>query len=126
VPITSANPRFAEPAKLRQPWWPNDLQWPLSARSASFLGAGLFQRPSLAQAVDALAFAYREVSFCRARGGSVRQWLAGEVHHRGIRENAAVLTAMEIPDFRNETAQAYVLEYPGRRSVLEDMLAALT
>lgn len=32
MPITSANPRFAEPAKLRQPLWPNDLQWPLSGR----------------------------------------------------------------------------------------------
>jgi hypothetical protein len=92
----------------------------------AFMGAGLFQRPSPAQAVDALAFARREVSFCRPRGGSVRQWLAGEVHHRGIRENGAVLAVMEIPDFRDEAAQAYVLEYPDRRPVLDDMLAVLT
>jgi hypothetical protein len=75
--------------------------------------------------VDALAAARREVAACRARGESVRQWLADEVHHRGIRENAAVLAVMEIPDFRNEAAQAYALDHPGGRSVLDDVLAAL-
>jgi hypothetical protein len=92
----------------------------------AFLGAGLFQRPSPAQAVGALATARREVASCRAHGESVRQWLTGEIHHRGIRENAAVLAVMDIPDFRHEAARAYALEHPDRRPVLEDMLAALT
>jgi hypothetical protein len=92
----------------------------------AFLGAGLFQRLSPAQAVDALAAARREVASCRARGESARQWLAGEIHHRGIRENAAVLAVLEIPDLRHEAAQAYALDHPDRQSVLEDLLAALT
>jgi hypothetical protein len=81
----------------------------------AFLGAGLFQWPSPARAVDALAVARREMASCRARGESVRQWLAGEVHHRGIRENAAVLAVLEIPDFRHEAAQTYALDHPDRR-----------
>jgi len=39
----------------------------------AFLGAGLSERPSRAQAVDALASARREVASCRARGESVSQ-----------------------------------------------------
>jgi hypothetical protein len=88
----------------------------------AFMGAGLFQRPSPAQAVDALAAGCREVASCRAHGESVRQWLAGEVHHRGIRENAAVLAVLEIPSFRHEAARAYALDHPDRQPVLEDML----
>jgi hypothetical protein len=91
----------------------------------AFMGAGLFQRPSPAQAVDALAAARCKVASCRARDESVRQWLAGEIHHRGIRENAAVLAVLEIPDLRHEAAQAYALDHPGRRPALEGMLAAL-
>jgi hypothetical protein len=51
--------------------------------------------------------------------------LTGQIHFCGIRENAAVLAVMEIPDFRHETAQAYALDHPDRWPVLEDMLAAL-
>jgi hypothetical protein len=36
MPEASANPRFSEPAKLRQPWWLNDVQM-----------AALGQRPTL-------------------------------------------------------------------------------
>jgi hypothetical protein len=60
-----------------------------------------------------------------ARGESAGQWLAGEVHHRGIRENAAVLAVLEIPDYRHHAAQSYALDHPGRPQALEDMLAAL-
>jgi hypothetical protein len=88
----------------------------------AFLGAGLFQRPSPAQAIDALAAARREVACCRARGESVSQWPAGEVRRRGIRENAAVL---EIPDYRHRAVQGYALDHPDRRRSLEDLLAAL-
>jgi hypothetical protein len=72
----------------------------------AFLGAGLFRRLSRAEAVAALAAARRGVATCQARRASVRQWLAGEVHLHGIRENAAVLAVLEIPDLREEAAQS--------------------
>ena len=50
---------------------------------------------------------------------------AGEVQLRGIRENAAVLAALEIPDLRDEAAQAYAREHPDRLPALEAMLAIL-
>jgi hypothetical protein len=90
------------------------------------LGAGLFQWPSRAQAVAALAAARREVASCQARGESVMEWLAGEIHCRGIRENAAVLAVLEIPEYRHQAAQAYALDHPGHLRALEDMLASLT
>ena len=92
----------------------------------AFLGAGLFQQPSRAQAVDALTTARRRVASCQARGEAVSAWLAGEVHRRGIRENAAVLAVLEIPDFRHHAAQGYVLDHPDRRQALEELLAVLS
>lgn len=89
----------------------------------TFLGAGLVQRPSRAHAVAARAVARREVASCQAGGESVMEWLAGEVHCRGIRENAAVLAVLEIPQYRH---QAYALDHPGHLRALEDMLASLT
>jgi hypothetical protein len=41
------------------------------------------------------------------------------------RENAAVLAVMGIPELRDETAQAYVQDYPDRRPALEELLAVL-
>jgi hypothetical protein len=92
----------------------------------AFLAAGLSQRPSPAQAVAVLASARREAASCRARSESLREWLAGEVRSRGLRENAAVLAALEVADFRDEAAWAYVLNHPDRQLALGELLAALT
>lgn len=50
-------------------------------------------------------------------------WLAGEVRLRGIRENAAVLAALEVPLRRAEVAQAYRQQHPV--GALNDLLAVL-
>jgi hypothetical protein len=52
-------------------------------------------------------------------------WLAGEVRLRGIRENAAVLAALEVPLRRAEVAQAYRQQHPDRVGGLNDLLAVL-
>jgi hypothetical protein len=91
----------------------------------AFLEAGLFPRPSRAQAVDALAVARRGVASCQARGEAVSEWLAGEINRRGICENAAVLAVLEIPDLRHRAAQGYVLDHPDRRQALKGLLAVL-
>ena len=49
-----------------------------------------------------------------------------EVRLSGIRENAAVLAVLEIPDLREETARAYAREHPGRLPALQSMLTVLT
>ena len=92
----------------------------------AFLGAGLFQRPSRTEAVDAIAAARRGVAACQARRAPVWQWLAGEVRLGGIRENAAVLAVLEIPDLREETGRAYAREHPDRLPALQSMLTVLT
>lgn len=94
-------------------------------RSWSFSELGCSSGPH-AQAVAALAAARHGIAACQARRAPVRQWLAGEVHLRGIRENAAVLAVLEIPGLREEAARAYAREHPDRLPALQSMLTVLT
>ena len=91
----------------------------------AFIGAGMHSPPSTALLVTALAGARRAVAMHQARGLAIDGWLAGEVRLRGIRENAAVLAVLEIPERREETAQAYRQEHPDRAAVLNGLLAVL-
>jgi hypothetical protein len=92
---------------------------------AAFIGAGVPSPPSTALLVQALAGARRAVAMYSARGLAVDQWLAGEVRLRGIRENAAVLAVLEMPERREEVAQAYREQHPNRAGALNDLLAVL-
>ena len=65
--------------------------------TAALLGAGLAMPPSRAVLVSALGEARRAVRELRARGVPVGSRLDGEVRLRGVRENAAVLAALEAP-----------------------------
>jgi hypothetical protein len=91
----------------------------------AFLGAGLHQPPSTAQAVAALANARRMVASLLSRGEPVAPWLANETRLRGIRENAATLAVMEVQEYRHGTAQAYAGQHPDRVDALRDLLAVL-
>jgi hypothetical protein len=91
----------------------------------AFLSAGLHDRPSRAVMVSALAGARRTVAMLQSRGEPVADWLASETRLRGIRENAAALAVMEIPEHRHDTAQAYAREHPDRLRIVGDLLAVL-
>jgi hypothetical protein len=91
----------------------------------AFLGAGLRQGPSRAACVAALGAA-RAVATQQARGEPLGDWLTSEIRVRGIRENAAALAVMEVPEYRHQVAQAYALEHRDRCRVLNDVLAILT
>lgn len=58
----------------------------------AFLGAGLPQAPSRAQAVTALAEARRALAAHQARNEPVEIWLAEQVRHSGIRETSRSVT----------------------------------
>ena len=75
--------------------------------------------------VTALASARRAVAMHQARGLAFDGWLAGESALRGVRENAAVLAVLEVPERRAETAQIYRRQHPGRTDALNDLLAVL-
>jgi hypothetical protein len=92
----------------------------------AFLGAGLSQPLSTSVAVDALASARRTVAAHLARGAPIGEWLTSEIRARGIRENAAVLAVMEIPEHQQLTAHAYVQRHPDRGKTLNDLLAVLS
>ena len=91
----------------------------------AFLGVGLHNPPSRAVMISALAGARRTVARLQSRGEPVADWLASETRLRGIRENAAALAVMELPEHRRDTAQAYAREHPDRLGVVGDLLAVL-
>ncbi len=72
--------------------------------------------------VSALAVARQTV---QAHQAPIDSWPAGEVRLRGIRENAAVLAVLEIPEHAGEVAAAYLREHPDRAAALDAALAAL-
>jgi hypothetical protein len=90
-----------------------------------FLAAGMAPAPATAQLVSALAAARRAVAANRSRGRPVDEWLQGEIRVRGIRENAALLAALEIPEMRERIARQFRQDYPERASVLDEILTYL-
>jgi len=92
----------------------------------AFLGAGLHQPPSRALAVSCLAEARRMVASLLSRGEPIGPWLASEIRLHGIRENAAVLAAMEVTGYRHDTARSYLRDHPDRFDALHDLQAVLT
>jgi hypothetical protein len=91
----------------------------------AFLGAGLHDLLWPALVVDALGRARRSVAMYRERSEPVDDWLAGEVRLRGIRENAAVLAVLEVPQWRDQAAELYRGRYPERTRVLSALLDVL-
>jgi hypothetical protein len=91
----------------------------------AFLSAGMAGTPATAQLVSALAAARRAVAANRSHSRLVDDWLRNEIHFRGIRENAAVLAALEIPEMRENVALEYRVKHPDREDVLNKMLTNL-
>jgi hypothetical protein len=91
----------------------------------AFLGAGVFDIPSTALAVRALADARRSVAACQAHSQPAATWLAGQIRMPGIIENTATLASLELPEHRATTARAYAGRRPDRLAILQELLAAL-
>ncbi|MFF5235039.1 hypothetical protein [Dactylosporangium sp. NPDC000521] len=90
-----------------------------------FLSAGLDVPPSRAVIVSALGEARRVVRGRRELGLGIGEWLDGEVRLRGVRENAAVLAVLEVPEWRDGAAGGYRGAHPERAGVLEAVLAVI-
>jgi hypothetical protein len=91
----------------------------------AFLRAGMHDSLSTALAVQALADARRSVAAHRARNEPIDNWLAGEIRFPGLKENAATLAALELPEHRQEISQSYANRYPDRVAVLHELLVVL-
>jgi len=91
----------------------------------AFLGAGMTPPPSTALLVSSLANARRSVAAHQAGGTPLDQWLEDEMHYSGIRENAAALATMELPDMRDRTASEYSRRHPDRAQQLQEILRYL-
>jgi hypothetical protein len=91
----------------------------------AFLWSGTTGSPSPGIIVGALGEARAAVAMHQERRRPLDGWLADEVRLRGIRENAAVLAALELPEWRDRAAEIYRNEHPERREVLDAFLAVL-
>jgi hypothetical protein len=95
------------------------------AALVGFLSAGLDPAPSRAVLVSALADARRAVAALRSRREPIDQWFESEIRFRGVRENAAVLVALEVSGERDAIANTYRERYPQRSGQLDIILALL-
>jgi hypothetical protein len=95
------------------------------AAVVSFLGAGLSSPLPTSVMVSALAAARRELQAHLARRAPVNSWLESEVRLRGVRENAAVLAVLELPEQRAEIAEAYRRDHPDRVGALDELMVVL-
>ena len=90
---------------------------------STFLGSGMGYTPTRGQIVGALAAARRAVEVNRSHERLLKEWLQSETRVRGIRENAAALAVMEIPELRDEVAREYLREHPERSQALDELIA---
>src|SRR5690242_10139042 len=97
----------------------------LHEASIAFVGAGLYDKPWKGLMVEAVTKARRAVAGYLARNEPVDDWLSSEVRLRGIRENAAVLAVLEVPQLREKAAELYRREHSDRAQILSALLAVL-
>jgi hypothetical protein len=91
----------------------------------AFLRAGMHDQPPLALTVQALADARKSGAAHQARREPIDGWLASELRSPGIKENAATLAVLELPEYRQETSQSYASRHPDRLAILNELLAVL-
>ena len=72
--------------------------------------------------MTALGNARRDLAAQQASNQSIDTWLAEQVRHGGIRENAATLAVLELPEHRHQTAQAYADRHPDRITALNQLV----
>jgi hypothetical protein len=91
----------------------------------AFLGAGLHQPPDRALAVTALGSARRDLAARQASSQPIGPWLTEQARHGGIRENAATLAVLELPELHHQAAQAYADRHPDRIAALNQLIDAI-
>ena len=91
----------------------------------AFLSSGVVPEPTKALLVRALAAARRSVRELRDAGKPVAAWLGTQSRYGGLRENAATVAVLEIPELTAEVAADYAERFPDRAGVLRRMLDCL-
>lgn len=104
---------------------PSDQQERRSNAIVAFLGAGLAALPSTALMVTTLADARRSIAALQAQSRPIDDWLAREVRLGGIRENAAVLAALESLERQVEIAEAFRRRHSDRQQQLDELIAVI-
>ena len=70
--------------------------------------------PGRALALTALGNARRDLAAQQASSQPIGPWLTEQARHGGIRENAATLAVLELPELHHQAAQAYADRHPDR------------
>lgn len=64
----------------------------------------------------------RDLAAQQAGNQPIDTWLAEQVRHGGIRENAATLAVLELPEHHDQTAEAYAGRHPDRIIALTQLI----
>lgn len=75
--------------------------------------------------MTALGSARRDLAARQASGQPIGPWLTEQARHGGIRENAATLAVLELPELHRQAAQAYADRHPDRITALNQLIDAI-
>ncbi len=103
-----------------------DDERPLRDAQLALFAAGADRRPEPWQVVERFAEASRAVAELRHRGRPLDGWLSEQIRTRGLRENAAVIAALEQPDYRDRVAREFTERYPDRAELGRSLVELLT
>ena len=87
------------------------------ARGGLF-AAGMAYTPRPFQFVERIGEARRMVAGLSACGRRLEPWLQEEMRLRGLRENAAIIAVMEVPEYRDWAAGSFIERYPEREALV--------
>jgi hypothetical protein len=102
-----------------------DHERPLREARLALFAAGVDRRPEPWQVVERFAEASRAVAELRHSGRPLDGWLSEQVKRIGLRENAAVIAAMEQTEYRERVAHEYPERHPDRADLVHALVELL-
>lgn len=102
-----------------------DHERPLRQARLALIATGADRRPEPWQVVERFAEASRAVAALRHRGLPLDGWLSEQIWTPGLRENAAVIAAMEQPEYRERIAREYIERHPDRAELVRALVEPL-
>lgn len=103
-----------------------DHERPLRQAQLALFAAGADRRPEPWQVVERFSDASCAIAELRHRGLPLDSWLSEQIRRRGLPENAAVIRAMEQPEYRDRVAREYIERHPDRAELVRTLTELLS
>jgi hypothetical protein len=116
---------YDRPMPATDPCEEPDHERPLRQARLALFAAGADRRPEPWQVVERFAEASRAVAELRHCGLPLDGWLSEQIRTPGMRQNAAVIAAMEQPEYRERVAHEYIERHPDRAELVRALVELL-